>query len=481
MMSSHFTPRLRSAEGGFLALSGIAAFCWLISTGSVFAGSQEVTALNAALSPQTIQTATGDQLAAAVVTVINGNAAFKPGVVAGEALKGAGSSAPDAGSKIANATLPLASVAADKIKYAADAVKTAGTKTGANVAQVPGFIQPIVDTDADAVAIAKKIPTVKSGVGAIFGGRALDLTTDAAKLALGNLALTKTNGLLAATQSIAQFIADTVADSDQFAHDLSLANLKQTTKIAPGVTAADPTNAGQIVRSIVSDAALSSVLAKAASLAKGVALVADIEQVQVVGTAIGEKIGSGGIGLSKVNSIAKALVQGITKRATTASGPNRLDNKEDEIGEIGAYFMNAIATNAAFDSATAIGAKKAAKVVVGLLKTIVKASKSKTDTTLRGLSAADVSGSVALTVKLIGETSGISAVVAQAIKDKLTNPNTAKKIVGKAVADATLRANVTAAIVEAYSVPGDTGVTLKYENGTSTGNVNDPETDTRNG
>lgn len=470
MMSSHSIRKPRSSRSGFLTLAGIAAIGLFLSANAAFAGSAEINALNAALSPQTIQTATGQQLANAVVTVINGNPGFKPGVVAGEALKGAGSNASDAGSKIANATIGLPTVTADKIKYAADAVKTAGTKAGANVAQIPTFIQPFVDTDAEAVSIAKKIPTVTSGVGAIFGGRALDLMTDAAKLALGNTALTPSNGLLAATQSIAQFIGDTVIDSDQFAHDLSVANIKQTTKIAPGVTAADPTNAGEIVKSIVNEAALLSVVqGKAATLAKGVAAVADIEQVELVGQAIGAKIGSGVIKLSRVNAIAKGLVKGISVRPASATGANRLDNEVDEIGEVGAYFANAIAANSAFSGTTTKAGKKAGKIIVGLLKTIVKSSKSTANSTLQMLVAPDVAGSVTQTVKSYP----FNATIAAAIQAALTSPKAGKKIGGTAFA-----ASVSAAIAEVYNSATEV---LKYENGTiaAFGNVTDPETDFR--
>ena len=403
------------------------------------------------------------------MTVINGNSSFKPGVVAGEALKGAGSSAPDAGVKIANATLTLNVVIADKIKYAGDAVKTAGTKTGANVTQVPTFIQPIVDSDAEAYDIAKRVSSVKSGVGATIGGRALDLGSDTEKTTLADGAL-KIDGLVASAQSISQFVGDTVADSDKFAHDLSIANVKQTLKIAPGVTAADPTNAGEIVKSIVNDSLLSSVLKKAATLAKNVAAVADIEQIQMVGQAIGAKVGAGGIKISKVNSIAKGLVKGVTAKSTTASGVNRLDNKQDEIGEIGSYFVNAIATNGAFTATTTSAGKKAGKIIVNLLKTIVKASKSKIDTTLQALVAPDVSGSVTQTVKSIP----FNATIAAGIQAALTNPKTGKKIGGAALA-----ASVSAAINEVYN--SQTELT-KYENGTNAGlgAVTDRETDDRN-
>ena len=468
MIHSISTPNRLSKFRRFATLAAIGATSLFLTAGSAFAGKNEVNALNAALSPQTIQTATGDQLAAAVVTVINGNALFKPGVVAGEALKGAGSNAPDAGGKIATATLPLPIVAADKIKFAAAAVKTTGTGTGTNVAQVPSFVQLIVDTDADAFAIATKVKAVTSGVGATIGGRALDLTTDAAKLALADAAL-KNSNLVASAQSISQFVGVTVADSDQFAHDLSVANVKQTLKIAPGVTAADPTNAGVIVTSIVNEPLLVTVLKKAASLAKGVSKVADIEEVVHVGQAIGAKIGSGAVPISQVNAIVKALVQGINAKPFAASGSNRLDNHADEIGEIGAYFVNAISTNSAFTGTSAAAGKKAGKLVVNLLKTIVKTSKSKLAPTLQGLEAPDVSGSVALTIKSLN----LNTTMAAAIKAALTNSKTAKKIGGAALAP-----SIAAAILEVYNAAGDV---TKYENGTiPAGAVNDPETDIRN-
>ena len=469
MISFRSILRRSPSPSRFLAIAGVAAASLLLGTHSTLAGSGEVAALNAALSPQSIQTANGDQLAAAVVTVINGNSAFKPGVIAGEALKGAGSNAPDAGKKIADAALTLGVVSGDKIKFAADAVKTAGTKSGANVAQVPAFIAPIVDSDDDAVAIARKVRTVKSGVGAIFGGRALDLTTDADKLALGVAALTATNGLLGSTQAISQYIADTVMDTDQFARGLSVSNINRTTTIAAGVTAADPTNAGGIVSAIVNEDALSAVLRKAATLAKVVAAVADIEQVPMVAREIGDKIGSGAINIRQVNAITKGLVKGISVRQASATGVNRLDNMQDEIGEIGAYLANAIGANAKFAGTTTAAGKKAGKIVIGLLKTIVKSSKSTANSGLQSLVAPDVAGSVAQTVKSYSFNSTIAA----GIQAALTNPKAGKKIGGTALA-----ASISAAINEVYNSATEV---LKYENGTIAGfgNVTDPETDFR--
>ena len=208
----------------------------------------------------------------------------------------------------------------------------------------------------DAIAIASKIKTVTSAVGAIIGGEALNLNTDLSKLLLANQAI-KTKALTKAAQSISQYVGATVADSAQFAESLSDQNVKSVLKIVPGVVAGDPTNAGVIVGDIVNDPSLSSVLKKAASLASSVAKVADIEQVEEVGQKIGAKIGTGAIAISQVNAIVKGLVAGIVSKPTTPTGENRAVNKGDEIGEVGAYFTNAIAANPAFHGTTQKAAK----------------------------------------------------------------------------------------------------------------------------
>jgi len=137
--------------------------------------------------------------------------------------------------------------------------------------------------------------------------------------------------------------------------------------------------------------------------------------------------------------------------------------------------MNAISANPAFAGTTTKAANKAANIIVGLLKTIVTASKSKVDTALQALVAPDVSGSVALTIKFLGLNSTLNATVAQAIKTSLQSAKTAKAIGGAAFAS-----SITAAVNEAYATPG--GDVTKYENGTiSAGAVADPETDIRNG
>jgi len=269
-----------------------------------------------------------------------------------------------------------------------------------------------------------------------------------------------------------------VTDSAQFAESLSDQNVKSVLKIVPGVVAGDPTNAGVIVGDILNDAALSSVLKKAAALATSVAKVADIEQVEEVGQKIGAKIGTGAIAISQVNAIVKGLVAGIVSKPTTPTGQNRAVNKGDEIGEVGAYFTNAIAANPAFHGTTQKAANKAASIIVGMLKTIVAASKSKVDTALQALVAPDVSGSVALTVKFLGTNSTISALVAQTIISSLESTKSAKTIGGAAFASA-----ITAAVTEAANPAA--GDVAKYENGTLAnppqGPLIDPETDHRNG
>jgi hypothetical protein len=473
MLHSSFTPTIPLFRRLGTSLA-IASTSLLLTAGSAFAGTAEQNALIIELAKQdvTLGTATGDQLAAAVDTVITAHHNFKPGVVAGEALKGAGSNAPDAGSKIAAKVKANSAVTvANAFQVAADAAKTAATGKAPNLTQVPTFEQLFATTVPDAIAIANKVKTVTSAVGAIIGGEALNLSGDAAKLGLANSALHQ--GLAGSAQSISQYVGLTVTDTANFARNLSDQNIPSTIKITPGVVAADPTHASNIVSAIVNDVSLSSVLKKAATLATNVAKVADIEEIRRVGEVLGAKIATSAIPISQLNAIAKGLVAGISGKPTTTTGANRQVNKIDEIGEVGAYLTNAIATNTAFQGTTAQAGTKAANLVINLLKTIVARSKSNVDVALQTLVAPDVSGSVALTILNLDQKNLISQTVADAIKAALLKPATGKTIGGSALA-----ASINAAINLVYTPGSDTH---KFEDGTNAivGALNDPESDDR--
>jgi hypothetical protein len=458
----------------------------LMTAGSAFAGLAEVNALNVVLAAQNVSlaTASGDQLAAAVDSVITANANFKPGVVAGEALKGSGSAAPDAGAKIAAEIIDNARVAGNKLNVAADAAKTAGSGKGPNLSQAASFERPFLLSNGDAITVANKVKSLPASVGAVMGGRALNLNTIGEKVTLADTAI-KTSTLKKSTFSIAQFVGGTAADvsgtgTALFADLLSKLNVGLTVKITPGVVAGDPNNAGNIVATIVNDGSLVSVLKKASTLARDVAKVADIEEIQKVAAAIGAKIGNGQIKTSQLSAIAQGLVSGIAGKPVAVNGPNRLVNKRDEIGEVGASLMNAIASNALFDDDSSKGKKKAINLVIGMLKTMVAKSKSNTERSLQTLVAPDLAGSVALTIKYLGINGVIDSDVATAILGAIQN--NAKKIAGK------LGPSVSAAVGE-VTAPGS-GDLVKYENGQDlttvpedpqTGPVVDPETDSRNG
>jgi hypothetical protein len=442
------------------------------------AGTAELALLNAYLSTHfgdSVTTATSAQLAQAVVAVLQANPTKNGGTIAGEALKGAGSNAPDAGAQIASAvltafpsgTVPLGTKTLTYQAFAVQAIKTAATGTGLNVAQVPGFTAPFVASDSDAIALAVLVKASKPAVNAVFQGRAGELTSDTDKEALANQAL-KTTTLATVVQDVAAGVATKVADPVAFTNVVLTApdNLKNVLKIVPGIVSGQPTAAGAIVEqaftSFAAQGIASPIVKGAAALATSVGAVADIEQVQRVGTAIAERIGAAGgqvIKYSQLNAIATTLAKAIASKPLTATGPNRNANKVDELGELAAYMLDAVVTNTDF-------LKAPDKNVIAFIKAIIAGAKS-----TYGPSTLDITnyvvGSVALTIQSLPvNTPGRSAILAT-----LQLPATAKTIGGTALAGVVSQAIST-------GIAG-TGI---YENGTdaATGAVTDPETNSKN-
>src|SRR5687768_445463 len=92
-------PFARHVTVATFALATSAAL--LLSVDSAHAGKKEIAALQAALGATTISLATTDQLADAVIAAANANPNLNVGTIAGEAMKLAGSNAPDIGTVIA--------------------------------------------------------------------------------------------------------------------------------------------------------------------------------------------------------------------------------------------------------------------------------------------------------------------------------------------------------------------------------------------
>lgn len=330
---------------GFVRAVRVVILSGLLAAGSTSAraGDAEVGALNAELIQMGVllSTANSAQLAQAVFNVLTSTnpayVKFKPGGVAGEALKAAGSSAPDAGQAIATQALTVSKVAADKLTFVGLAASTAGTGRAPNVTQVATFSAVIVETDQDAITAAIVAKKSKSGLAAVLAGRSSELPDDASRVTLTNLALAN-RILVSAAQSIATGVADFATDSANYALATSLVNSKYASKIVVGTTAAEPTNAGAIFNAVLSSTStdLAGLKKSVASLAKSVAAVADIEEIEKVGNAIGNQIKAGTIKLSLATSITKALAQAIIKKPVITglfTDRNRPDNKRDEIAE----------------------------------------------------------------------------------------------------------------------------------------------------
>src|SRR5262249_40985425 len=142
-----------------------------------------------------------------------------------------------------------------------------------------------------------------------------------------------------------------------------------------------------------------------------------------------KSIGTGAIKISQAATVAKTLAVAIVSKPTGVNltqfgfDANRPDNKADELGELAAYMLSAIATNADFL------AKGADKTVIAILKSIVGAAttKAKGVTPLDAASllqvAKYVGGSVGLTVQNASFPVAIKAAVTAALTNtKNTDP-----------------------------------------------------------
>lgn len=465
-----------------------------------------------------IKSKTSTEVANAVVALIQ----LKPtaaAAYAGEALKRADDS--DFGTVLGQtlnanaATLPsifnavpgdAVKTAAAKAKFIGTSAKNAATSTGAFAEWIDEFARELTATNQEAYDAAKSATASKTAVGLIVASRTLDpaLNTDALRLDLAQKALLPKNvttggqGLTASAQEIARYVGDAVAPINvpQFTRDLTATSVTIGTKttqpllaklplIVTGTATSNPSVASNIVDAmfdgvnppanltIPTASATSLFLAtvkNATKLATGVGFIADAEQVQAVGVALGSRIGlmttdTGktkivGIKQTSVSTIAKSLVLGLTTRPgrnlATNNGDNRA-NRIDEIGEVGAYLLNAIKNLPVFQGKDTAGnpltgtkltaaGKQATALVTGLLKTIItssaklhrdvagteigtqKATLVKTPT-FQAQVADDVAGSVGLT--LFSLQGAIDPNIFMAIKLALTtDPKIGTKIAG---------------------------------------------------
>jgi hypothetical protein len=439
---------------------------FLISSEVQAKDTKELAALKASATALSLSfgNLTDAELAQVLTKAITDNAKLNPASLTGEALKVASPNLVDPGSEVADAIDALPQFTADKSKFIGAAAVRAAGGAGANAANIPDFSAFLITTDADSLAAAKAAIKSKTAAGAIIGGRASQVA-DPAAITFANTALADPK-LKAAATAISQYVIAESATPVSDVQSLANTNLKLLTKIVPGAVAGSPLSASDIVDSLLTQTTTQASAAKAAStLAKSIGLVADTEEVQQVGVEIAERMVSATplIKLSKLNSIAKALVKGIINnpKPTATVG---LDNQLDEIGEVAAYMLNAVSSATVFDDP-----KKGPKTVISFVKTLVKTAKKKGDkpAVFQKAAAQDIAGSVVETLQSLGV-----AVVAD-ILTKLQDPKTANKIGGKKIGP-----SVGLGITEA------TGTLFpnKYEDGTNVnlGTVNEPTTDNRN-
>lgn len=469
----------------FLAI-GIAAAGLLITPSASFAkDTKELAALKTALSAlgggTDIVTANAGLLAQAVIDAKTANAALKLGNIAGEALK---YNTNDPGDEIAAKVLAAVIAPADRQVVVADAAVRATTQAGANPTNVPDFSSFFVDTNADAQTIAKRAAKSSTAIGAIFGGRALDLATVGDWVVVGNLGIQDPK-LKKAAQQIAQFVGDAVpgdTEAAQFATALSAANTTQIQKIAVGVTTSNPTAAGGIIAGLLGNATTTQGTVKIApKIAKAVGVVADVEQVQVMASSFGAFVSS-----KQAVSVVKALVQGISTRnpKSPVNGAGALStiNKSDEIGEVVAYFVAALAhSNANFDAILA-DAKKGPALIFSIAKAVfqgakvkaIKTAGQKSDALQQGLlaKAGNFGASLAFTLKQLVVAGDLTQDVVNAFAAKIDSKSV--NSIGGAKNAAAIQAQFDAGFAADAATKG-------FEDGTAVGSVIDPETDIRNG
>lgn len=463
---------------------GIAAAGLLVTPSVSFArDTKELAALKTALAAlgggTDVAAADPQILANAVAQAAANNLRLRIGNIAGEALK---YNTNDPGDEIALKIQEVVAAVVDQNKAAAAAAVRASTQVGANATNVPRFASFFVATNAEATSLAKLAIKSTTAIGAILGGRALDADVGAGLRAGVANAGIQDPKLKKAAQQIAQFVGDTVADDNEavdFAGTVAIANTTQIQRIAVGVTTSNPNAAGGIIDVLLASAATVELTKKnAPKIAKAVGLVASVEQIQLMSSSFGKVVTT-----RQAISTVKGLIQGISARNPKVSvdGAGSLSkvNKADEVGEVIAYFVAALAkNNAAFD-ATFASEKKAAGLIFSIAKTVFVAAKVKAIKSIGQKSdalqaqllvlAGNFGASLAFTLQQLQLQLDITPAVLEAIKSKLQK--SAAAIGGKRNSVA-LQAQFNAG----FAV-GATG----FEDGTAVGSVIDPETDTRNG
>lgn len=463
------------------------------------AGDTEVGALNAKLIAQGVllSSANSSQLAQAIIAVLGDTAynKLKPGVVIGEALKAAGSNAPDAGFVIgqtlvteSTTNIPLAARLGLPSSYVGSAALTSGTGKAPNVSQVAGFTQQVLSSNTDVTNAAATAKSSKSAVSAIFAGRSSELTTDLERAALFQNALIN-KSLQSLTQSISTGVVTYADNPANLTNELAQGNTKYASNIVIGATAGRPTDAGLIVNTALSNVNLPALKKSVAALAKSTAAIADIEQIEKIGSSVGLQIRAGTVKLSQAASITKTLVQAIIAKPYTtnlSTDRNNTNNKRDEIAETAAYMVGSLLQSPQLRSTTdAKTSSLFASTMLNIIKSAVAGAKSsKAGAPALSEVIADVVASVAYTLEMADDTffptSGLLS--ANQLRDAVLQTLTKN---AASIGGAANSAIVISAATNAFDDTLRTANASRLENGNYTdfddyAKITDPETDDRN-
>jgi hypothetical protein len=473
---------------------------------------KEYLALQAELPPNvTVETATPAQLAQAVTDAIQdaANVRLKPGNIAGEALKYAGSNGQEAGDEIADAL--IAAHGGDDKLAARDAIKRAGSGKDINVSLVPDFATKFIVDNPTTFALAKSVASSKLGVGAVIAGRAIQIDQNAAlteqqqydaqvALVNGALAPAKLAGgnLKAAVVQILKFVVEEVdaqagfgADTADFTLQVAKTaiNIPLAAKIGTGGVAGDPLNGGPIVDTLLNEATLPKLKSGVAGFVKAVGAVADIEELSHIAVAVGKQMAivvgtTTAIKVSAAKAVVTALAKAIVAKSTAADPVrNSATNKRDEVGEVAAFMVGHMLNAATLGGAKPqITAKAAGGKILAIILGAVNATKGAKVAAANGASfyantAADVAGSVAETLEQLQAAGTITSEFFNQVKAFLLTKATA--IGGKANASA-----VETAMIAGFAVGPDAGGPNgvgRFEIGTvanaAEATTADPETD----
>ena len=333
--------------------------------------------------------------------------------------------------------------------------------------------------------IASVVKANGAAVGAIAKAEAATAGSDAIRV---NTAASYLNKFQGAAMGVAQRVSELATNKVTFASDLvkkSPAFNQLASSIAVGVAITDPANVVNITTGVVIANATTS--SQAASIAKAVGTVVDVEQAANIGaTLAGLMTPTGGAGhlmISQASSVAFGLAKAIQKNPFVPT-----TNRADELGELAAAMVDSIITS---NSVTSAAKREQAFKSIGLaIVSALQAKKTPNNVNLKAdrREAADIAGSIAQTISvsslapaekqaLLSKNGVLAAQLSAAVGAKYSQS------VKDAIAEVKALIGVGNGIVAGSEKIGKGGIpvgsatqTGKYE----IGSVNDPETPKKN-